>query len=285
MSSHKQFRTRTEPFRTHWKSSSKMDLESCYFRKMSNGRLNIIVVEDEAIIADHILICLRQLGFRPWGPAVNLKEAIGYVNRGPADLALVDINLNQKNEGIEFGHFLKKQGEIPHIFLTANTDAKTFQAAKETTPMGFIVKPFQRTDLYTNIEIALSNWKLLNQVIAADSKINSPEVSNTSLFVTQNGEQQRLYIDEIMSISSAHVYVELKMQNEETFLIRSSLSLIFEALPKKRFIRIHRSHIVNLSYVEKFDGKFLQIQGRLLPVSRSCKRDLMKHFPSFSSTA
>jgi DNA-binding LytR/AlgR family response regulator len=249
---------------------------------MGEGKLNILVVEDEAIIADHIIVALRILGCKPWGPAMNLDEALGYVKRGPVDLALIDINLNGRHDGIELGHHLKNLGQIPHVFLTANTDPKTVQEAKKTVPMGFIVKPFQRSELYSNIEIAMSNWRLMQSISGPNT--GDPNDSKSTgephvLYVKVNGERLRLFTDEIVMVSSSHVYVEIEMQGGEQHLVRLTMSQILEALPTSRFVRIHRGHIVNLSYVERFDGRYLKLHGHSIPVSKGQKQQLLERLP------
>lgn len=251
---------------------------------MREGKLNIVVVEDEAIIADHIMQSLRTIGCQPWGPAVTYEEAVGYIDRGPVDLVLIDINLNGKQDGLRLGDFLKAGGRTPHIFLTANTDAATVEKAKGTTPMGFIVKPFQREELYSNIQIALSNWDLIQKSISRTQEENNPENDNWknhSMVLPVKGRKRRIFINEIVCINSAHVYVELLMRNGDTVLVRSSMQQVLSNLPSKRFVRIHRSHIVNLSYVDEFDGHSIRIGGNQLPVSRGKRTQLSEHFSSF----
>jgi DNA-binding LytR/AlgR family response regulator len=249
---------------------------------MGAGKLNIVVVEDEAIIADHIMMSLRTLGFRPWGPAMNLKEAIGYVERGPVDLVLIDINLNGENDGIQLGHHLKQHHSVPHVFLTANKDPKTVQAAKWTVPMGYIVKPFQRSELYSNIEIAMSNWQLLQAVVHPQLNDSGPvETAEAGVFFVQiNGRRIRIFADEIVVVTGAHVYVQIELQNGVVHVVRASMNQILKNLSPQRFFRIHRSHIVNLSYAEQFDGRFLLVKGRAFPVSKNRKQRLIELFPS-----
>jgi len=251
---------------------------------MNAAKLNIVVVEDEPIIGDHVILTLRSLGFRPWGPAITLNEAKGYINRGPVDLVLIDINLDGQHDGIELGFFLKKYHNIPHVFLTANTDEQTVQKAKQTLPMGFVVKPFRREELYTSIEIALSNWKVLQS-----DKVNSMGSTQVGaekprfFYVPIDGNKVKIFTDEIVLISSAHVYVEISMMDGQKYLVRSSMSQFLTNLPTSRFVRIHRSHCVNMSYAERFDGRNLWVKGHPLPVSKSYKDDLVRKFPSLGS--
>jgi two-component system response regulator LytT len=253
---------------------------------MKSPKLNVVVVEDEAIIADHIMMTLRSLGFRPWGPAMSLEEAKGYIERGPVDLVLIDINLNGQHDGIELGFYLKKYGNIPHVFLTANTDEQTVQKAKQTVPMGFVVKPFRRDELYSSMEIALSNWEFLQSGKSHATGVkesSAPGVNPRFFYVSMDGSKVRLFADEVVFITSAHVYVEINVVDGQKYLVRASMNQILESLPSGRFVRIHRSHCVNISYAERFDGRNLWVNGQSLPVSKSYKDELVRKFPSLGS--
>lgn len=262
-------------------------VEVAYLVAMGEGRLNIVVVEDEAIIADHIILTLRTLGFRPWGPAVTVEEALGYVRRGPVDLVLIDINLHGEQAGIELGHRLKRDHRVPHVFLTANTDETTVKAAKRTTPMGFVVKPFQKADLYSSIEVAMSNWHLLKAAVGKSVDPNPKQgfsfhEEGRVIFVQIDGVHCRLFVDEILFVESAHVYVHVHMQHGKTHVVRASLSALVNALPSDRFVRIHRGYLVNLAYVDQFDGKSLTVGQHTLPVSKSFKNEVHDRLPTLA---
>ncbi|MDA0728058.1 MAG: LytTR family transcriptional regulator DNA-binding domain-containing protein [Bacteroidetes bacterium] len=252
---------------------------------MEQARLNIVVVEDEAIIAEQLMMTLQSLGFRPWGPAMTLQEAKGYVARGPADLVLIDIHLQEKHDGIELGQYLKRQNRIPHVYVTANADSGTVELAKQTTPMGFIVKPFQASNVYSSIEVAMANWELMHpaaldqHVEVMDDDINYNHELRV-LFVTVNGNQVRLFTYEIAHVRSAHVYVEFHMQNRDVHVVRTSMNKVEDTLPPDRFVRVHRSHLVNISYAEHFDGRQLTVHGKKIPVSKTNKKRLVDRFPS-----
>lgn len=252
---------------------------------MRRDSLNIVVVEDEAIIADHLMMTLQSLGFRPWGPAMNLQEAKGYVDRGPVDLVLIDIHLQEKHDGIELGRYLKNQNKIPHVYVTANADSGTVELAKKTTPMGFIVKPFQASNVYSSIEVAMANWELMHPAVRGeyfevmDDDINYNHELR-ALFVTVSGHPVQLFSFEITHVKSAHVYVEFHMANSDVHIVRTSMNKVEDTLPPERFVRVHRSYLINVSYAELFVGNQLTIHGKKIPVSKSNKKKLLNRFPS-----
>jgi DNA-binding LytR/AlgR family response regulator len=253
---------------------------------MAPSRLNVLVVEDDPVISEDIVAQLNSLGFRPWGPASSLEVAKGYVVRGPVDLVLVDIHLEGRHDGIALGHWLKEHGDIPHVFLTANADSATVELAKKTTPMGFVVKPFQTSDLYSSIEVARANWALLSSRVEGQPQtgeiFRGKNQNLNLLFVPCDGKHIRLYIDEIVRIASAHVYSEFHMQSGLVHVVRCSLQSLEGVLPSNRFIRVHRSHMVNVSYIDQIEGKRILIHGTQVPISRVNKEELLRKYPSMA---
>jgi len=115
------------------------------------------VVEDEMIIAESICLALRKLNFEVVGPALNCDDAIQMLAEETPDLIILDIELNDARDGIELGDFVNKHYEIPIVILTANSDIRTIERAKNIRPAAFLVKPFKKEDLHSTVEIALSN--------------------------------------------------------------------------------------------------------------------------------
>lgn len=116
----------------------------------------ILLVEDEPEIADLTARTLCGLGYMLSGPAATGEEAIRAAKLAPPSLVLMDIGLPGPIDGVETARRLTQSHNVPVVFLTAANDKKTLDRAKETSPFGYIVKPFEPTNLYTAIEIALS---------------------------------------------------------------------------------------------------------------------------------
>jgi len=116
---------------------------------------NILVVEDQSVVALDIRNKLRKLGYNVPNTVASGEEAIAEIERTNVDLVLMDIMLKGKMDGIEAANVIKFRFGTPVIYLTAYMDAETMERAKVTEPEGYISKPFRLQDLYENIEIAL----------------------------------------------------------------------------------------------------------------------------------
>jgi two-component system, NtrC family, response regulator HydG len=136
----------------------------------------ILIVEDEFVVANDLAILLGAAGHEVTGIAVSVDAALEQLSEHSPDLVLIDIQLQGSLSGIDLAKMLRKQG-IAFIYLSANSNRKTFEAAKRTSPYGFLVKPFREKDVLVSIEIA---WYLHeSSVDSARPKLSSPPHHNT----------------------------------------------------------------------------------------------------------
>ncbi|MEH2218826.1 MAG: EAL domain-containing protein [Nostoc sp.] len=121
--------------------------------------VNILVVEDEFIVAMDIQNRLRKFGYTVLGLADSGEEAIKRAADDSLDLVLMDIHLKGKMDGVEAAQIIHNIFNIPVIYLTANADESTLNRAKGTEPFGYILKPFKEKELKFTIEITLSKHR------------------------------------------------------------------------------------------------------------------------------
>ncbi len=116
---------------------------------------NILIVEDEGIIALDLKNKLENLGYRVTGLAASGEEAVEQAIQTPPDLILMDIRLKGKMNGIETAERIRARVDAPIVYLTAYADCDTLERAKITDPFGYILKPFDDQSLRSIIEMAL----------------------------------------------------------------------------------------------------------------------------------
>lgn len=121
----------------------------------------ILIVEDERVVAWHVQEALYKLGHHVVGIATTAKEAFQYALDQPPDLVLMDICLQGSSlDGVSAAEYLYLQLDVPVVYLTAHADQHTLRRATETSPFGYLVKPFQEVDLHSTIQIALRRHQL-----------------------------------------------------------------------------------------------------------------------------
>lgn len=118
-------------------------------------KAKILIVEDEKITAKNIRMTLDNLGYSVSAIASSREEALKKAGEDKPDLVLMDIKLNGKMEGIEAADEIRHRFDIPVVYLTAYADEETLKRARVTEPFGYILKPFERRELHSILEISL----------------------------------------------------------------------------------------------------------------------------------
>ncbi|HEY9628180.1 MAG TPA: ATP-binding protein [Coleofasciculaceae cyanobacterium] len=119
----------------------------------------ILVVEDEYIIAANLQENLESLGYSVLDVADSAAEAIDKAIALKPDIVLMDIRLQGERDGIHAAEQIWNLLQIPVIYLTGHSDKNTLDRAKITFPFGYILKPVKKQELYVAIETALNRYE------------------------------------------------------------------------------------------------------------------------------
>ncbi len=117
--------------------------------------VQILIVEDEALVALSVKSCLEKAGYGTPLIASTAEEALNMLAFAKPDLILMDIRLGGKMNGIEAAGIIKDTSRVPVVYLTAHSDPETLERAKVTEPFGYILKPFDEHVLKATIMMAL----------------------------------------------------------------------------------------------------------------------------------
>ena len=122
---------------------------------MYNHKKHVLIIEDEALIAEEISSTLILLDYSVAGIIMNGDRALDAIAHLQPDLILLDIHIKGSLTGIDLAHIIRKKYALPFLFLTAFSDKDTLEKAKKTMPYGYILKPFNETTIKVNLEMAL----------------------------------------------------------------------------------------------------------------------------------
>ncbi|GAO44695.1 sigma-54-dependent transcriptional regulator [Flavihumibacter petaseus] len=113
----------------------------------------LLIVEDQFIEANNLQMILVRAGYTVCGIARSVTSALGLIEKETPDIVLLDIFLTGQQTGIDLARILQAR-KIAFVFLSANSNRETLEAAKATHPYGFLVKPFREKDVLVTLEIA-----------------------------------------------------------------------------------------------------------------------------------
>ena len=251
---------------------------------MIEQKFNILIVEDERLVANDIAARLKHVGYNISGIADNYNAAIALFNEHSPDLVLLDINIKGSKNGIDIATAINDTTPTPFIFVTAQTDADTLQKAKNTFPSAYLVKPFSTAHLTVSIDLALHNFAFLKNETTAKSISNSKIEVDDNIIIKQNYifiKDGQTYIkldqNDILMLEAQNNYVKI-ITIEKEYLIRCTINKAIDKMKQSNFIRVHRSFCININRVTKFNGNEITVENTIVPVGRNYKEDFIKSF-------
>lgn len=230
---------------------------------MTSTNLNILIVEDELLIAEMLKEILIELDYTVIAIAKNYAMAIEKLEKHPEiNFAFIDINLNEDQSGMDVATKINTSfNTIPFVFLTSYSDSKTVQEAASKKPQSYIVKPFTKSDLFIVLEVFKSKKAVLNPTI---------EIKDGQLNI-------KIPHDTILWIKSENIYLEIKTA-QKTYIIRKSLDGFLEKINDSDFIKIHRSYVINLKKITSINKQFVFINEQKIPISRNHFEKLIEKY-------
>jgi len=243
------------------------------------NKTNILIVEDEAIVAKDIQQSLKKAGYNVVDVASTGEKAVELATDKKPDLVLMDIMLKGQMSGIEAAEEIRQILDIPVVFLTAYADESTFSKAKITEPYGYIIKPFKDIDLHTSIQLALHKHEK-DSAIKKDRDFLYSLVENKEakdiIFIKANHKLVKLKTADITYVEALKDYVIINTPAGR-FTIHSTMKDIESKLSSRDFVRVHRSFIVRVDKIAAIEHPNLVIEGdgKIIPIGASYKEELL----------
>ena len=238
---------------------------------MSVKKISCLAIDDEPLalsVLQKYIAAVPALELA--GSCANAVEALQKLQQQPVDLLFLDIQMPQIL-GTDFMRTLKKSPKV--IFTTAYR--KYAVEGFELDAVDYLLKPisFERF------------LKAVNKILQTDIKVADSAFQKTDafsensncLYVRADRKMVKVLLKDILYIEGLSDYVKVVTTNK-TLVTKHLLSSLEETLPKDSFIRIHRSFIVSINKIDCFNGDFIEIENRELPIGRLFKHDVNKLF-------
>ena len=178
--------------------------------------VNILIVEDEPIIAADIESTLVKNDMTVIGIAYNSTQAIDKLSSQSIDLVLMDIAIKGDKDGIQIAEIIKNTYNIPVIYITSYSDKETLERAKMTMPYGYIVKPFKDKDIISSVEIALYRFSMHNSSTQL-TKLHAEEIArvpitesefNTLMLLWQGKSNKSIAAELFVSVNTVKTHIK-----------------------------------------------------------------------------
>lgn len=261
---------------------------------MATEKINILIVEDESIVALDLATALHQDEYEVIGIADRAEEAIRLFKQHAVDIVLMDIRLPGPKDGIDTVVDLMKIRQTPVIYLTALTDNATVERVKPTYPCAFLAKPYQMSNVRIAIELALNSSAVLKTRQEQDRIApngNDPETLATAreagpgkepirqmgdcVFIKYNYQFVKVRLADVLFVQANRNHISLHTRDKK-FVLRLSLGQLFDLLVFDRLIRIHRSYAVNIDAIQSFTEQTVLTGKGEFPIGRNYKEGFLK---------
>lgn len=229
-------------------------------------KYNCVIIDDEELARELLEAYLSQLkDFNLVASCESAIEASDVLSSNQIDLIFLDIEMPVL-KGTEFFKNLVNQPKV--IFTTAYRDYAL--DGFELNAVDYLLKPIVFERFFKAVQKFKSHYT--TQSDTADSKSIKESNRKTHVFVSKNMKQVKVFLDDISYIESLKDYVRIHLKTD-TLTVKYGISA-FEKELDDRFIRVHRSYIVNKDKVTAFTKNDIEIENVEIPIGRNYRETL-----------
>lgn len=234
-------------------------------KKTENEVLKCLIVDDEPIAIDGLVHYISKLDFiEVVSTCSSAIEAEDIVETNNIDLMFLDINMPHLT-GIEFLETLKN---APLTILTTAYSEYALDGYRLNV-VDYLLKPIGFQRFFQAVSKAKEIFK--SQLLLQKAGEHLP----LNLFIRQGDNFTHIVWEDIMYIEGMQNYAKLHFK-DKTLTIHQTMTSLEQQLPKNFFFRIHRSYIINITYIDSISGNRLFVNGRELPIAATKREDLYK---------
>ncbi|MCX7862106.1 MAG: LytTR family DNA-binding domain-containing protein [Bacteroidales bacterium] len=215
-------------------------------------KYSIVIVDDEPLARELVKNYLSHRNdINIIAECSNGFECISFLNKHRTDILLLDIQMPKIN-GFELLEILN---ERPHVIFSTAYDEYAIKAFEENA-IHYLLKPYSKEKLFAAIDRCIEQINLKNTSTFLPDKLNKTYTNNKKIekiIVRHNSKTQIINIDDIIYFESAENYVKIRTHHA-TFIQEKTMKYFEENLPEEKFIRLHRSYIVNINYIVSIEA-------------------------------
>ena len=224
--------------------------------------LNCVVVDDSAIQRLSIVKLIKNHpNLNLVGQYSNAMETKNGLNDNQVDLIFLDIEMPELT-GFELVDILDYKPQI--IVVTGKTDYAFKAFNYDATD--YLQKPISVGRFNIAVNKALEQHKL---------KVEDFDTEGESIMIKSEHKKHKVFIKDIKWIEALGDYIKLVVEGD-SFVILSTMKDFEKKLPEDKFLRIHKSYIVNLDKIERYSSKTVEIGESKIPLSRNQKTQLVE---------
>ncbi len=231
--------------------------------------MNCIIVDDEPLAREAIELLIEGTPqLKQVGTFSNALAASRFMEANPVDLVFLDIQMPGIT-GIEFARTIPRRTLV--IFTTAYTEYAL--DSYEVDAIDYLVKPVESERFQKAVDKAMIYHALLLQ----EEKEDIETIENDFFFVKSDRRYFKVNFKDILFIEGLKDYVIIQLEDQR-IITRMNLKTTYELLPKKDFLRVNKSYIVNTNHIDSFDNNDIFIRNYEIAIGNTYRDSFFDTF-------
>jgi DNA-binding LytR/AlgR family response regulator len=223
--------------------------------------LKCIIVDDDLISRTAMeRLCKSAENLEVVASFTSAEEALAFLDLEQVNLVFLDIEM----PGLSGIEFMDRLSSFPHIIITSSKTEYAFEAFEHQV-VDYLKKP-----------ITLSRFqRALEKALDAERRIQKYKEEAKDVYIREEGKLVRINLDDILFFENLGDYVTIRLTNGKRHIIHGTMKGIDSKMKDPRFVKVHRSFIINLDKIKDIEENTLVIAEAVIPISRSHKQALL----------
>ena len=225
-----------------------------------NGDEKIIIVESDISMAAKLSLKLNKLGYNITGIFAQAKDALHFLKQEVPDLILLDDRLKGQLNGVEMHKSADENATSPIVYFNNRT--------------ALIIEKIIPASLKNKLKNSFHKLPDEEKDEVFDKNVHY--ILKDRIFIRHRDRMIKISLDDIQYIEADRNYCKVYLKNSK-YLLVTTLKEVAEKLSEKRFIRIHRSYIANISHIDEIGNNHVVIASHSIPLSKNMRTELFRH--------
>lgn len=232
--------------------------------------IRCLIVDDEPLAVRLISSYIQQVpGLEITGVCNNAIDAFTVLREQKVDLLFLDIKM-PKLLGTDFLRSVSNPPKV--ILITAYRDYAL--DGYELDIVDYLLKPVSFTRFMKAVSKATKLISLDNNFSSINTEYNNNK--DSFLYFKIDKERQKVLLVEILFIESSKEYVKLHLEDRKSLLVKQGISSLEKLLSPHRFLRVHRSYIVDIEKISSYSPSYITIGNNKIPIGRLYKNEVLE---------
>ena len=238
--------------------------------------LRCLVVDDDPLSVQVVLNCIANTPFlTAVGSHTNPIEAAEALRTAPVDLLFLDVEMPLMS-GIDL---LRTLQNPPLVVLITSSKEYAVEAFEQAV-LDYLVKPLSYPRFLQAAQKARGMVQRSPAPAPEAEAIQTPGLNASFTFIKVDNKLVRVAFDDVHYVEALGDYVHI-VTGQSKLIVYSTMKAVEEKFPSSRFVRIHRSFIVNINRIQVLEDNAIIVEGKHIPVGQTYLREVLQRLNKF----